>query len=428
MISSIKIVIELFAYLFCLAGLFGKKFKFSIHAMILIVLDLFVLTGINEYGYSAYLRLLVYLWMFAYGLLYYKVSIRRTLINCFIAAVIVCIIQIIFWLPVYYLFFRRFGHNEANELLVNICCWCVMLLLSRTKKLNKVSEFFMKKNKFIISISFFVILGLALDFYEIKRSGILSGKQYVQIVYFFLLFLFVINEWQKSRLEAEKRKTQLAMNQIYYEAYDQLILLVRERQHDMKNHINAILSMIHTTENYQELVAKQQDYCHYILKQNEQTKLLLSSENPLITGFLYSKIQEAENKGISVEHCLQLRKNIMFPEYELIEMLGILFDNAVEALEKSTMEQKQIYISVKENDTEINCIVGNTKTEAVSRIDKFFERGYSTKGENRGIGLTKLKHMVQERKGDLIVSEETYRGTDFLWFEIKLPKESESMN
>lgn len=425
MISSIKIVIELFAYLFCLAGLFGKKFKFSIHAMILIVLDLFVLTGINEYGYSAYFRLLVYLWMFTYGLLYYKVNIRRTLINCFLAAIIICVMQIMCWLPVYYLFFKRYGHNEVNELLVNICCWLVILLLSRTKQLNKVSEFFMKKNKFIISISLFVIFGLVLDFYEIKRSGILSGKQFIQIVYFFLLFLFVINEWQKSRLEAEKRKTQLAMNKIYYEAYDQLILLVRERQHDMKNHINAILSMIHTTENYQELVEKQQDYCHYILKQNEQTKLLLSSENPLITGFLYSKIQEAEGKGISVEHYLQLRKNIMFPEYELIEMLGILFDNAVEALEKSAMEQKQIYVSVKQNNTGINCVVGNTKTETVNRIDKFFERGYSTKGENRGIGLTKLKHMVQERKGDLIVSEETYRGADFLWFEIKMPKETQ---
>lgn len=423
MISSIKIVIELFAYLFCLAGLFGKKFKFSIHAMILIVLDLFVLTGINEYGFSAYFRLLVYLGMFTYGLLYYKENIKTTLINCFLAAAIMCIMQIIFWLPVYYIFFKQYGYNEVNELLVNSCCLCGMVLWSRTKQLNKVSEFFLKKNKIITGISLFVIVGLMLDFYEIKRSGILLGKQFIQIIYFFLLFLFIINEWQKSRIEAEKRKTQLEMNKIYYEAYDQLIMLVRERQHDMKNHINAILSMIHTTENYEELVEKQQEYCSFVLKQNEKTKLLLSSENPLITGFLYSKIQEAESKGILVDYCLHIRKNIMFPEYELIEILGILLDNAIEALEKSEIEKKQISLSVKESDDEIHCIIGNTKTEAVHRIDKFFERGYSTKGENRGIGLAKLKNMVLRRNGNLIVSEEPYQDIDFFWFEIQLPKE-----
>lgn len=422
MISSIKIVIELFAYLFCLAGLFGKKFKFSIHAMILIVLDLFVLTGINEYGFPPYLRSLTYLGMFAYGLLYYRESVKVTLVNSFLAAASIIILQLILCFPLYCVIILGFKHIEIFELLINVFVIIAILWIDYKIGMNKISCFFIKENKFMVLISLFTFGGLVISLYRIKTMGIFWGEEYIQLVYFLFLFGFALNEWQKSRLEAEKRKTQLAMNKIYYEAYDQLILLVRERQHDMKNHINAILSMIHTTENYQELVEKQQDYCHYILKQNEQTKLLLSSENPLITGFLYSKIQEAEGKGISVEHCLQLRKNIMFPEYELIEMLGILFDNAVEALEKSTMEQKQIYTSVKENDTEIHCIVGNTKTEAVSRIDKFFERGYSTKGENRGIGLTKLKHMVQESKGDLIVSEETYKGTDFLWFEIQLPK------
>lgn len=423
MISSIKIVIELFAYLFCLAGLFGKKFKFSIHAMILIVLDLFVLTGINEYGFPAYLRSLTYLGMFVYGLLYYRENFKVTVVNSLLAAMIVFVLQMLICLPVYYIFIIQNGKKEVYEVLINVGC-CILAILSERKiKLKEMSNFFLKRDKLISGATILVLIGQGINLFLIRSRGVFKGEEYAQIVYFFILFAFIIYEWQKSRLEAEKRKTQLEMNKIYYEAYDQLILLVRERQHDMKNHINAILSMIHTTENYEELVEKQQEYCSFVLKQNEKTKLLLSSENPLITGFLYSKIQEAESKGILVDYCLHIRKNIMFPEYELIEMLGILLDNAIEALEKSEIEKKQISLSVKERDDEIHCIIGNTKTEEVYRIDKFFERGYSTKGENRGIGLAKLKNMVQRRNGNLIVSEEPYQDIDFFWFEIQLPKE-----
>ncbi len=423
MISSIKIVIELFAYLFCLAGLFGKKFKFSIHAMILIVLDLFVLTGINEYGFPAYLRSLTYLGMFVYGLLYYREKFKVTVVNSLLAAASIVILQLIFCLPLYYVLILGFEHIEIFELAINFFVIIVIMLIDYKVGINRISSYFLKGNKFVVLIALFTFGGLIVSLYRIKTMGIFFGEEYIQLIYFLFLFGFTLSEWQKSRLEAEKRKTQLEMNKIYYEAYDQLIMLIRERQHDMKNHINAILSMIHTTENYEELVEKQQEYCSFVLKQNEKTKLLLSSENPLITGFLYSKIQEAESKGILVDYCLHIRKNIMFPEYELIEMLGILLDNAIEALEKSEIETKQISFSVKERDEEIRCIIGNTKTEEVYQIDKFFERGYSTKGENRGIGLAKLKNMVQRRNGNLIVSEEPYQDLDFFWFEIQLPEE-----
>lgn len=422
MISSIKIVVELFAYLYCLAGLFGKKFRLSIHAMILMVLDLFVLTGINKYGFPEYLRSLVYIGMFMYGLLYYKESIKVTLVNTALAAAIVTALQLIFCFPLYYALILGFKHIEIFELLINVFVAIVIIVFINKVSVDKISYFFLKRNKLIVIIATLALVGLAVNLYKIKKIGVFLGEEYIQLIYFLFLVGFTLNEWQKSRMDAEKRKMQLEMHDLYYGAYDQLIMLIRERQHDMKNHINAILSMIHTTDNYEELVVKQQEYCGYVLKQNEKTKLLLSSGNPLITGFIYSKMQEAEGKGISVDYSIGIKKNIEFPEYELVEMMGILLDNAIEALEKSEVEKKQIYISIKENGTKIDCIVGNTHIGVTEKIDKIFERGYSSKGENRGIGLAKLKSMVHERKGNLIVSNEVYHENNYLLFEISLPK------
>ena len=56
-------------------------------------------------------------------------------------------------------------------------------------------------------------------------------------------------EWQKSRIDAGKRKTQLELNKLYYSAYEELIQSMREKQHDYKNHINAMQGILYSTDN-----------------------------------------------------------------------------------------------------------------------------------------------------------------------------------
>ncbi|MBQ6805836.1 MAG: GHKL domain-containing protein [Lachnospiraceae bacterium] len=423
MISSIKIIVELFAYLYCLAGLFGKKFRLSIHAMILLALDLFLLTGINEYGFPEYLRSLIYVGMFLYGLLYYKESIKVTLVNSIFGAVIISILQALMYLPVFFLFIKELGYRNELEIVINLGCLFIVLFPGIKIKLNALSKFFINRNVLLLGLSIFVVIVVGINLYKEQQNQFINGENYTIMVYTSIFMLFILNEWQKSRVDAEKKKTQLEMNELYYGAYDQLIMVIRDRQHDMKNHISAILSMIHTTNKYEDLVTKQQEYCGYVMGQNEKTKLLLSSGNPLITGFLYSKILEAEEKGIDVEYSIEIKKDIKFPEYELVEMLGILLDNAIEALEKVQISKKCLQISVKEEQEKIKVLVANNGVDCKKEnINRFFDRGYSSKGENRGIGLPKLKYLVDGKKGDLIVYNEKYKEEDFLMFEIVLPK------
>ncbi|MCM1087637.1 MAG: GHKL domain-containing protein [Muribaculaceae bacterium] len=231
-------------------------------------------------------------------------------------------------------------------------------------------------------------------------------------------------------MDVEKKKAQLEMNRLYYGAYDQLIMLIRERQHDMKNHINAILSMVYTTDNYEELAAKQKEYCNEVLGKNEQTKLVVSSGNPLIAGFLYSKIQEAEAKGIMVEYHIGIGKTDSFiPEYELVEMIGILVDNAIEALTcgdtKTDSENGvlKIRLTLQETETTMELIVANTSAiYEEDMTERFFESGYSSKGKGRGIGLSKLKRFVQDKQGVIIVSNELYENRNYLVFTIQIEK------
>ncbi len=303
----------------------------------------------------------------------------------------------------------------------------MLILLFRNKvKLKKISNFCMKRSKLVFIITLLILFGLGYEFYRMIDTRYVLGETYFQMVYFLIIFMFIIFEWQKSRMDVEKKKTQLEMNKLYYEAYDQLIMLIRERQHDMKNHINAILSLSYTTKNYDELIAKQEEYCGYVIQQNEKTKLVLSSGNPLIAGFLYSKIQQAESLHISMDYKMGIQKTeTIIPEYELVEMSGILLDNAIEALSGMEDENfiKKIYFLMQETESGIKIISANTSPYYEEDLTAyFFEPGYSSKGANRGLGLSKLKRLVQNRKGTIMVYNELRDDLNYLTFEIELPK------
>lgn len=436
MVNNIKILVELFAYLYCLAELFGKKFKVSIYSVVLIILGMFLAVGIDNYGFPEYFSSLVYVGIFLYGLVCYRESIKTTLINCVLASIVVTMFQLIIFLPLYAIFFKKYGQGPMNELLINMGCAFFIILFSYKFKFKKLSDFIIKRNKLIIGVAVLILCGFGYNFYQMKKDGTILSGAYIQVMYFFFIFLFIIYEWQKSRMDAEKKKTQLEMNWLYYDAYDQLILLIRQRQHDMKSHISTIKSLIFTTDNYDELVAKQEEYCDYVLKQNEKVKLVLTVENPLIAGFLYSKIQIAENKEIEIDYHVNIKKKSwVIPEYELIEMAGILIDNAIDALENARLDfymqepRKKICVTIKETLEEIELTVANTSNYYGEDITAhFFENGYSSKGKDRGIGLSKLKHLVRDRKGDIIVSNEFHDNINYLTFTIKLPKGQKTEN
>lgn len=431
MIWNLKNLIELYTYLYCLAELFGKKFKLSIYAVVLLIFAMFLLVGINAYGFPMYFLSLLYIAMFLYGLLNYGESIKLTLVNCFLAYAVIAALQVLIFLPLYCLFFRKYEQGYMNELLINAGCLLVIMLCSHKVRLMRLSDFFIKRDKLIVGVSILILCGLGINFYQMKEEGVILTEVYIQMVYFILIFLFIIYEWQKSRVEAEKRKAQLEMNQLYYDAYDRLIMLIRERQHDMKSHINAILGMIYTTDNYDELAAKQREYCGYVIEQNEKTRLVLSTGNPLIAGFLYSKVQEAENNNIKVEYQIEINKETsVIPEYELVEMAAIMIDNAIEALNNTSEDVnnndtvKGIYISMKETDEYVQVIVANTSDYYEDDItERFFEAGYSSKGKERGLGLSKLRRMVYERNGEIMVSNERRDERNYLTFTITLAKE-----
>jgi two-component system sensor histidine kinase AgrC len=85
------------------------------------------------------------------------------------------------------------------------------------------------------------------------------------------------------------------------------------------------------------------------------------------------------------------------------QIIGILLDNAIEAAQEA--EERKLEIAVVKNPNSKAFIIKNTWNEQDLPLNKLSELGYSTKGENRGIGLHTVRNYTEKIKGLYLETE-----------------------
>lgn len=417
MVRNVLQLFETLAYLYCFAATYGKKMKYNIHVVIFVVAQLVLMTGMNDYGFPKYLISLSYALMFTYCILNYKSSIVQAIINIILSIFIMGIVQLL----VYFVLVTVFRTDNKNslvfELLVMIFNFIIIYFMAPKMKLNFVSSYLLSKKVLSGLIISFVAIIFGSRIWKIKLNSSLQGEDFIFTVYFFSMLVLLLIEWQKTKVQAEKQKVQFQMNELYYGAYEDLILSIRKRQHDFNNHLNAIQGMIYTTNSYDELKDQQEKYMSEVMEGNEKTSILTMIENPLIAGFLSIKFQEAERKGIEIAYtCRFPDRKIKIPEYELVEMFGILLDNAIEETERLD-NKKKIWVTLSEGAEKLYFDIANTCSETnKDDIARLFTKGYSNKGLNRGIGLYKLQEMIDNYHGDIYVTQDVVENSAVIRF------------
>ena len=77
---------------------------------------------------------------------------------------------------------------------------------------------------------------------------------------------------------------------------------------------------------------------------------------------------------------------------DLSRILGIILDNAIEASLES--DDKRVNIAFINKNSSVIIVLINTFKGDIPLLSKLFKEGFSTKGENRGFGLSNLKDII----------------------------------
>ncbi|WP_142397965.1 quorum-sensing sensor histidine kinase AgrC, partial [Staphylococcus succinus] len=122
-----------------------------------------------------------------------------------------------------------------------------------------------------------------------------------------------------------------------------------------------------------------------------------------IKGLLTTKILQAQEKSIRISiEVPEPIERIDMPIINLSRVIGIVLDNAIEASEKIEDDPLIRIAFIKNNDDSVMFIVMNKCEPNMPRIHTLFQENFSTKGKNRGLGLSTLKELTDATSNVLL--------------------------
>lgn len=271
----------------------------------------------------------------------------------------------------------------------------IVYIEERVEYLNLSNQFFWML--FFILISFEVILFVgSLE----QMTSVMNGT----IFLIFISFLFFIC-WQMINLFRDFSVQQKLANELeqnrqlneYLKNIQEQYNDLRRFKHDFKNIIlsMSVASSENASKDYEELYRE-------LTQQREFTNDLdgrIVSEYKKITndplrGLVIQKFFKAKSNSIKLnveitDNYIQIDDEVL----NVVRIVGILLDNAIE--ETSNGLNKNVDLAFVKNDDVLEISVENPLNHSIN-IKNIFKKGYSTKGENHGIGLANVSELVDK--------------------------------
>ena len=348
-----------------------------------------------------------------------KDSVKGAVLSISLSVIIIAIMQFIYMLPLNVLLGNKTERTFGVNLLVLVS---FIWIAPKTKMflLRKAAE---KYNSFaILMLGIGIYIGLLL----LLRES-LDGKLFLLMFAFSIpitAFSFLaIEKWNKVQSEKKNLQDELQATRIPKDKYKELLKTIRIHHHGLTNHLVIISAIQYTYKSYDKLVKAQNEYCGKILQENRYYKLLLI-ENEILAGYLYGKIQAIESENINIEYEIKgTFQQSVIPIHHLIEMLGILLDNAMQAIENKGINERRILFGLLEQEQYYQFKISNKfPYTRYDEIETWFQLGKSTKGKDHGIGLYRMRCLCDEHHCNIICRNIEIKEENWIEFALEVHK------
>lgn len=230
------------------------------------------------------------------------------------------------------------------------------------------------------------------------------GLIFIGIILFFTVLIIFISNYMIKELRYKRNMEEI---ETYYEYTLQIESINNEMRKFRHDYVNILTTMSEYIRE-DDMPGLRQYFNENIvpMKDNLQMKSIKinGTENlkvRAIKGLVTTKILQAQEKNIPISiEVPELVEHIEMNTIDLSRIIGIITDNAIEASE--ALEDALIRIAFINTDSSVMFIVMNKCKEDMPRIHELFQERFSTKGENRGLGLSTLKEITDSTENVLL--------------------------
>lgn len=274
-----------------------------------------------------------YLIIFGYLQIEYRKSTIKNIVQLLFCIISVGLFQLFIVMGVFWI--EDFRNAEVMMTVVSLINTVLIFILGKSQLICKTSNYILRNEKMIEIIFGIVAFAVAYLIFLYKNDRYFRSTDFLLIGVWSLLICVLTVQWQKMRVENIAKSRELEVRNVYENRYQELLDSVRKRQHDFDNQLNALSGQQLYAKSVEELLERQKEYSACIRHENRYNKLIVKGAgSPILTGFFFQKFMEAESRGCTVSYEVSYdRMDCAFAVYQLIDIFGVLLDNAIEALE-----------------------------------------------------------------------------------------------
>ncbi len=143
-----------------------------------------------------------------------------------------------------------------------------------------------------------------------------------------LLYRTMMRTEQRVQLEVENQllEKQLDAQLAHYSDLTAQYEQIRAMRHDISHHLNTINALLQEGN-----LKAATEYSEQLLPMQTYISRLGKCQNPVVDAFLYSRMQDAEHRGVPVQADVSLPVELPVSNTDLIVAFGNMLDNALEA-------------------------------------------------------------------------------------------------
>lgn len=361
------------------------------------------LTIISVYQNIPFRELILPIFLLAFLKLNTNIPMKFLIFDYIIASIYIIIVQLVI-----VFIFKVLGIIDGSNFIAISCNTILFVVSIFTYKYIPLNEILSLYDKFKTIIQWLIILiAVPLGTYVISYKISFESINYVSLIIVGIITWTLIVAIVFKQLLQIKQKQKA--NEIYMEynpILENLLSDVRAKQHDIKNQLNAIYGIAEKSRDNELL-----DYLNSIIEgyQLHSDDILLNTGNNVISAILYSKKIKAKQNDIEFNYnCYSPFPKYPIEDYEFVDILGNLLDNAIEsATNYKNSPKKEVEVNLfMENDNTIIEVKNTSLPVKFETLNQVFEKGYSTKGNNRGFGLYNVNKIVKSYNGNIQISYE----------------------
>lgn len=421
-IANIGYFLEIWMIQIYVELVWKQKICFQKFSCALFVINGIILTGINLRLIPAFFVLFVHLMLYCYLWKHFKGNIKEKFART-------CAVFVLAWgtevfAEIIVAFFRKNISEEISKFIImNIVSFSIaniVKFITKNKKKKMFSDMDYKLQLSSVMLCMIPVSLTVVDYFCDHKTRVWYD---VLIIIFFVIVISYLKRIQKVEFEIKQKEMELNINRIYGALYEDVINDIRRKQHNYKEQIAAIYSSHKMADSKDELINQQKQYCDMLLDDSKYDSVLTSCNEPVLAGFIYYKCLDCLKRNVKVDFKISVNEwKSELKLHELIEILGVLFNNSFEYLKENDIAEKTVFFSLVESENKYTVVMANEIAED-SKIEftNMFDMGYSTKGVGRGLGLPRVKQICDSYGAEIKVTIE-HKESRRIQFEISVLK------